>query len=488
MQISIVGSGYVGLVSGVCLAEKGHHVVCVDLDQAKVDQINRGETPIHEKGLQNLLRRNLGHRFRATTDLREAVMASELSMIAVGTPFDGEEIDLRFVREAASQIGEALKDKPAYHVVVVKSTVIPGTTDNVVRPLLEGASGKVAGTDFGLAMNPEFLREGEAVQDFLFPDRVVQGAFDDRTLAALERLYAPFPETPKLCTNPRTAETIKYTANSLLATMISFSNEIGNLCAAIGDVDVVDVMKGVHLDKRLSPILSDGTRIKPAFTTYLEAGCGFGGSCFPKDVQALISYGQEMGNPMRVLKAVMKLNFAQPDRVLALLRKHYPDLEGVRVTILGLAFKPGTHDMRESPAIPVVSELLAQRAIVRAYDPVAKEEAKKVFGSGRLRFAKTLSDAVTDAEVVIIMTRWPEFQNLPALFSALDKQPLLIDGRRMLEKDSVARYDGIGFSGSEKEAEPDRKPRRWEVPLGLICATTQLDAFNWLLELSELAA
>lgn len=462
MKISIIGSGYVGLVSGVCLAEKGHEVTCVDIDQAKVEQINRGESPIYEKGLQDLMRRNLARKFVATSDLHAAVMETDLSVIAVGTPFDGTEIDLRFVEDAAVQIGRALKNKSGYHVVVVKSTVIPGTTDDVVTPLLEDASGKIAGTDFGVAMNPEFLREGEAIHDFMFPDRVILGSLDERTREVLEELYSPFDGVPKLCTNLRTAETIKYTANALLATMISFSNEIGNLCAAIGDVDVVEVMKGVHLDKRISPMLKDGTRLKPTFTTYLEAGCGFGGSCFPKDVQALISYGQKKGSPMQILKAVMALNSMQPHKILSLLRKHHSVFEGVKITILGLAFKPGTSDMRESPAIPIITELVKEGAAVKAYDPVAEGEAKKIFGAESLTFAKTLEDAIKDAEVVVILTRWPEFQKLPQLLSTLAKQPLLIDGRRMLEKDSVSRYDGIGFSNSEKEARPARQKDGWK--------------------------
>ena len=373
--------------------------------------------------------------------------------------------------------------------MIVKSTVLPGTTDDVVTPLLEKTSGKIAGADFGVAMNPEFLREGEAVHDFMSPDRVIFGALDERTLAVLEELYEPFDGVAKLCTNLRTAEAIKYTANSLLATMISFSNEIGNLCAAIGDVDVVEVMRGVHLDKRISPMLTDGTRVTPDFTTYIEAGCGFGGSCFPKDVQALISYGQEKGNPMRILKAVMDLNSAQPGKVLALLRKHYPVLDGVKITILGLAFKPGTNDMRESPAILIVNELLAQGAVIKAYDPVAQEEAKKIFGAESLAFAETLSEAVDDSEVVVILTRWPEFQELPQLFSTLARQPLLIDGRRMLEKDSVSRYDGIGFSDSEKETAPARQRNGWQKKLGFsLFAFPHLDSLAVISDLALFAA
>ena len=445
MKVSIVGTGYVGLVSGVCLAEKGHEVVCIDVDQAKVDRINKGDTPIYESGLADLLQRNLSQNFRATTDLRQAVLDSNLTMIAVGTPFDGDDINLQFIRQAASQVGSALRDSQAYHVVVVKSTVVPGTTDDVVTPLLEEGSGKKAGVGFGVGMNPEFLREGEAVQDFLFPDRIVLGGIDKRTLDVLEDLYRPFPEVEKLRTNPRTAETIKYTANALLATMISFSNEIGNLCSAIGDVDVLDVMRGVHLDKRLSPILEDGRRIKPTFTTYLEAGCGFGGSCFPKDVKALISYGKKVGNSMQILDAVMSVNAAQPLKVIASLQKHFPCLKGVRVAVLGLAFKPGTDDVRESPSISIIKELLTQQALVKVFDPAAQNEARKIFSNGSVNFAENLAEAVSEAQAILLLTRWPEFEALPDLISTLKEPPILIDARRMLNKHSVARYEGIGL-------------------------------------------
>ena len=451
MQISIVGCGYVGLVSGVCLAEKGHTVVCVDIEQAKVDRINRGETPIHESGLEDLLRRNLGERFRATTQLPEAVLNSDLTIIAVGTPFTDDEIDLRFIKEAALHIGAALRQKSTYHAVIVKSTVVPGTTEGVVLPLLENASARKAGKDFGVGMNPEFLREGDAVHDFLSPDRIVMGAIDERTAAVLDDLYRPFPGVDKLRTNPRTAETIKYAANSLLATMISFSNEIGNLCAAIGDVDVVNVMRGVHLDKRLSPFLSDGQRIEPKFLTYLEAGCGFGGSCFPKDLKALISFGRRAGNSMRLLQAVVDINHSQPKRMLELLDRHFPSLRGVRVAVLGLAFKPGTDDMRESPAIPLIRELVRQRADVTAYDPIIKRG--DFHGVVPNRYASTLSDAIHDAQAILLLTRWPEFKGLPVLLSNRSEPPIIIDGRRLLDPRSVARYEGIGFRASRSNPE-----------------------------------
>ena len=445
MKVSVLGTGYVGLVSGVCLAEKGHRVYCVDIDPNKVEKTNQGISIIHEKGLDALLKKNIGERFSATTDLRQAVLDSDLSMIAVGTPFNGNEIDLSFIQQVSKQIGAALREKPKYHVVVVKSTVVPGTTQEVVLPVIEEASGKKAGLDFGVGMNPEFLREGVAIEDFMSPDRIVLGGIDEKTLDALEELYRVFGGVDIIRTTPKTAEMIKYTANSLLATMISFSNEIGNLCAGLGGIDVVDVMRAVHLDKRLCPILPDGQRIVPQFTTYIEAGCGFGGSCFPKDVKALIAHGQKAGQPMPLLESVIQVNQQQPRRVIEILNKQFPSLKGVRVAILGLAFKPGTDDMRESPAIPVVKELLAGGAHVHAFDPVAKTEAEKIFGSQQISYCEQLGDALDGADAVVLMTRWEEFAKLPDLLAGREPQPLVVDGRRMIDKKSLPRYTGIGI-------------------------------------------
>ena len=445
MKVSVIGSGYVGLVSGVCLAEKGHKVLCVDADHEKVDKIVRGIPPIYERGLEELLKKNIHVNLKATEDLHKAVIETEISLIAVGTPFDGDKIDLTYIEEVSLQIGKALSHKPSYHMVVVKSTVVPGTTDEVVLPILEDASGKRAGSDFGVGMNPEFLREGEAIQDFMFPDRIVMGAIDKKSLASLEDLYRPFEDVDKLRTNNRTAEMIKYTSNSLLATMISFSNEIANLCASIGEIDVVDVMRGVHMDKRLSPIMPSGERITPSFTKYIEAGCGFGGSCFPKDVKALTAHGRKIGRPMELLEAVMRINKQQPKKILSLLNKHFSSLNGLRVAILGLAFKPGTDDMRESPAIPIVTDLLAHGAQIRAYDPVARHEAEKIFGNHQITYCDDLPQTVNDVQAIVLLTRWEEFGRIPKLLASLDPQPLFVDGRRMLDKTSVARYEGIGL-------------------------------------------
>ena len=446
MNIAVIGTGYVGLVSGVCLAEKGHRIVCVDNDADKVAMINRGTSPIYEEGLDPLLTAHIGTRLRATTDLPAAVQEAELTLIAVGTPFAGDAIDLRYIRQVAREIGTALRDSTAYHVIVVKSTVVPGTTDDVVLPLLEEYSGKKAGKDFGLGMNPEFLREGSAIRDFLEPDRIVFGGIDEATRTALDTVYRPFAGVDIVRTNNKTAEMIKYAANSLLATMISFSNEIGNLCAKIGDVDVVEVMRGVHLDKRLSPITGTGQRVIPDITTYLAAGCGFGGSCFPKDVKALIAYGKKLGLDMQLLDAVMEVNQQQPLQILHMLQKHHADLRGMSFGILGLAFKPGTDDMRESPAIPVIRELLARGGRVAAYDPVARKEAEKIFPPDQVRYCDTLEEVIRDVDAVILLTRWDLFKTVPQLLEKMKRPPLLIDGRRMLRKEEVPHYEGIGLS------------------------------------------
>ena len=445
MKISIIGTGYVGLVTGVCLAHKGHQVICVDVDPEKIAKISQGVSPIYEKGLETLLGNHTQTNLIASNDLHKAVLETEVSLIAVGTPFDGSEIDLTYIKQVSEQIGIVLKEKSSYHLVVVKSTVVPGTTDTVVLPILEQASGKKAGVDFGVGMNPEFLREGEAVEDFLSPDRIVVGGLDSKSQDLLEKVYEGFPGVPVLKTTNSTAEMIKYTSNCLLSTLISFSNEIGNLCASMGNVDALEVMKGVHLDKRLSPILPDGQRIVPVLTTYLEAGCGFGGSCFPKDVKAIIAHGIKIGQPMELLKAVIQVNTRQPMEMIALLKKHFATLQDVRVGVLGLAFKPGTDDMRESPAIPIVEHLLKLGAKVKAYDPVARQEAEKCFANSEIIFCDGLEQALEDVDVIVVLTRWSEFSEVQRLIEGKTPQPLLVDGRRMFDKHQIKKYEGIGL-------------------------------------------
>lgn len=447
MKVSIVGAGYVGIVTGACLAEKGSYVTCVDIDKEKVEKINNCIPPIFENGLEDLLKKNiLNKRLVASTDLKKAVMESEISIIAVGTLFDGEKIDLTQIKKSAEEIGTALKKKNVYHVVVIKSTVTPGTTDEVVLPILEKYSEKIAGVNFGVGVNPEFLREGCAVNDFMCPDRIVIGGIDKKTVDKILELYKDFNGVDKLITNNKTAEMIKYASNSLLATLISFSNEIANICALTQGVDIKDVMAGVHLDKRFNPILSDGSRVNSGFLSYLEAGCGFGGSCLPKDVKALISYAENRGENCKLLRSVIEVNQEQPNKLIQLLSKHYKSFKNLNVAILGLAFKPDTNDMRESPAIPVIKLLLHNGAHVKAYDPVAKEEAKKIFGTGNIEYPESLEETLLDVDAVILITRWKEFNDLDTLINNLEPQPLVIDGRRMLSKKNYKKYEGIGLN------------------------------------------
>ena len=441
MNLSIIGTGYVGLVTGACLAEQGHQVTCVDVDAERVARLNAGSAPIFEDGLDELLQRNVGHRLRATSDLASAVRETAATFICVGTPFDGQSIDLAAVLDVAREIGAALRIKADYHLVVVKSTVVPGTTEQRVRPALEAASGKQAGLHFGLGMNPEFLSEGEAVRDFMHPDRLVLGALDARSLAAMEEIYRPFPAAPRIRTNPRTAELIKYASNALLATLISFANEITNLGAAIGGIDPGELMRGLHLSHYFRP--RDGLPLPP-ITSFLYPGCGFGGSCLPKDVKALIAHGSATGEPMRLLEAVIATNERQPARVVALLERRWPDLRGIRTAVLGLSFKPQTNDVRESPAFPVIRLLLERGARIAAFDPVAMPEFRRAFSDSRVRYAPTLESATSDAQAVVVLTPWPQFADLPQQFREQTPAPLLVDARRAFSPHLFADYVGIG--------------------------------------------
>jgi UDPglucose 6-dehydrogenase/GDP-mannose 6-dehydrogenase len=278
----------------------------------------------------------------------------------------------------------------------------------------------------------------------MHPDRIVLGGIDERSLNLMEEIYAGFKDAPHIRTNNKTAETIKYASNALLATLISFSNELANYCTALGGVDIVDIMNGVHQSNYLSPRLPNGERLEAPITSFLEAGCGFGGSCLPKDVLALIASAREAGVEMSLLGAVMQTNEQQHKQILSLLKKHFPSLEGIRVTVLGLAFKPDTDDMRESPAIPVILDLLAEKLVVKAYDPAANHEAEKLFGK-KIILCSDLASSIEDSQAILLITRWPEFSQLPTLISERDPSPLVIDGRRMVDKNLIKFYEGIGL-------------------------------------------
>jgi len=425
MKISVIGTGYVGLVTGACFAKLGHDVTCVDINDERVDKINRGETPIYEEGLEKLLQEALDEgKIKATTEI-EDIKESDVSFICVGTPSGLlDYIDLKFVEEVAGDIGRMLKDINKFHTVVVKSTVVPGTTEFKVAPILEKESGKIAGEDFGVAMNPEFLREGKAVEDFLHPDKVVIGSMDERSKSLLSELYKDF-DCPVLTTNPSTAEMIKYATNSFLVTKISFINEIGNICKELG-IDVYDVAEGISMDSRISP-------------QFLNAGIGFGGSCFPKDVKALVGKAREVYYRPSLLHVALEINDEQALRMVELLEKKAGPLTGKKVAVLGLAFKPGTDDMREAQSIKIIHSLMQKGADVFITDPKALDEAKKIFGDHEnLVYCDTPDDTVKNCKYVLIVTEWDEFKR-----EELYQGKIVIDGRRIDEARAAKEYEGI---------------------------------------------
>lgn len=418
MKVSIIGGGYVGLVTGACLASTGHQISIIDIDAGKVDAINRRESPIFEDGLDSILTKYGGKSLSASSDYC-SVSSADIILICVGTPQreDGS-ADLRFIQDAAVQIGSAVREGTKYQVVGVKSTVPPGTTSDLVKPIVLTASGKTE-EDLGFVMNPEFLREGRAVHDFLNPDRIVIGADSDEAFLVTEKLYKTF-ECPKIRTPLTAAEMIKYTANALLATKISFSNEIGNLCKNLG-LDVYEVMKAVGLDPRIGP-------------HFLNAGAGFGGSCFPKDVQALVHLSKVSGIDPLIMKAALAVNEQQPGRMVELLRKRSGDLHGKRIAILGLAFKDNTDDIRESRAIPVIRVLIGLGAKISAYDPMAMGHMAQVFPD--IEYCSSSAEALTNAEGALIMTEWPQFRNIGDEF-ALMKKRIIVDGRHMVSGEGI---------------------------------------------------
>jgi UDPglucose 6-dehydrogenase/GDP-mannose 6-dehydrogenase len=449
MKVSIIGAGYVGLVSGACLADMGHEVTCVDKDPAKLAAINAAKSPLHEEGLEALLQRNVGQRLFATGSTIEAVVESDLTLIAVPTPFDPVtgKIDLKYVLAATTEVGHAIRKKNAYHVVVVKSTVVPGTTDTAVREALEASAGRMVGRDIGLGVNPEFLSEGTAVADFMKPDRIVIGGVDATSIGYLTQLYAPQRHVPTVTVNNATAEMIKYASNTMLATAISFANELARLCGAIPGVDSVDVQRGLHLARYLNVPLPDGSAKKAGIASFFAAGCGFGGSCLPKDTAALVAHGKAFGVDMPVLEAVLKINRGQAGVTVGLLKKHVPDLRGKNVAILGTAFKPDTADLRQSPAEPIIEQLLAEGAVVKTFDPAANADTRRHFGE-KITVADTLDEAVRGAAGVIVCTGWPQFADLPAALKRLNADPVVVDGRRMFSPRTFTKYEGIGLSAA----------------------------------------
>jgi UDPglucose 6-dehydrogenase len=413
MKIAVIGGGYVGLVSAACFAELGHDITIIDIDPAKVLTINQQRPPIYEIGLDDLLKRHIGTRLRASISY-DSVKSSDIIFICVGTPQNPDgSANLSYIESASELIGIARKDDPNYCVVVVKSTVPPGTTANIVCPIVLKSANKTKG-EIGFVMNPEFLREGRAVADFMHPDRIIIGSMDDRAFSYVAEAYHKI-KVPVIHTGLSAAEMIKYTSNAFLAMKISFSNEIGNICKKL-HIDVYEVMRGVGLDPRIG-------------TQFLNAGVGFGGSCFPKDVSSLIFLAKTLGEDPRILQAVLDVNKKQPDRLLALLRDRIGNLNGKKITVLGLAFKDNTDDIRDSKAIPVIQELLLNDVHIAAYDPMATEAMRSLFPT--VTYCHSAGDALDGADACLVMTEWPEFGKIDKEFERM-KNRIIIEGRRIL--------------------------------------------------------
>ena len=431
MKIAVVGTGYVGLVTGTCFAETGNHVTCIDIDEKKVEKLRNKQITIYEPGLEVLFERNIRQgRLEFTTNLEEGIKGAQIIFLALPTPL-GEDVaaDLQYVLRVAEDLGPMLEE---FTVIVDKSTVPVGTAEKVTAKVKEGAK-----VDFEVVSNPEFLREGVAVDDFMKPDRVVIGAESEQSIKLMEQLYAPFVRqgNPIIFMDVRSAELTKYAANSFLATKITFMNEIANLCELLG-ADVDKVRKGIGTDSRI------GNR-------FLFAGIGYGGSCFPKDVQALAKSSSEVDYDFKILNSVMSVNQSQKKKMIDPLKSYFNgDLAGKTIAVWGLAFKPYTDDIREAPALENITTLLSLDVKVKAYDPEAMENVKGVFGD-KIYFAKDEYDALEDADALMIMTEWPIFRTpeFKRMADAL-KNKVIFDGRNLYDLDQMQelgfQYQSIG--------------------------------------------
>lgn len=443
MKIAVVGTGYVGLVTGTCFAEVGIDVTCIDIDQRKIDNLRQGILPIYEPGLEEMVTRNVeAGRLHFSTDLGAAIKDCDVAFIAVGTP-PGEDgsADLKYVLAVARGIGEHMN---SYGVIVTKSTVPVGTAAKVRREIEQALEKRGAQVDFDVASNPEFLKEGAAIDDFLKPDRIVVGVASERAEDVMSRLYKPFLLNghPIIFMDIPSAEMTKYAANSMLATKISFMNDIANLCEIMG-ADVNMVRRGIGSDARIGP-------------KFIYPGIGYGGSCFPKDVKALIKTAQENGYQMQVLQAVESVNEGQKEVLFNKVKKHFGgELKGKKIAVWGLSFKPKTDDMREAPSLVIIEKLLAEGCTVSAYDPVAVTEAKHSLGD-RITYAEDQMEALIDADALLIVTEWPEFR-VPnfTVVSRLMKQKVIFDGRNIYDKQELEQagfaYHCIGVRTGHQE-------------------------------------
>jgi len=437
MRVAVIGSGYVGLVAGACFASFGHTVRCLDTNAERVGAIEAGTAPFYEPGLDDLIKKGTSNGLlTASTDIEGGIRDSDVTFIAVGTPDEDGAIDLAQVRGAAQTVGRALAGRSDYHVVVTKSTVTPGTCENVVAKEVFEVSKRPAG-DIGICMNPEFLRQGFAVGDFLNPDRVVVGASDERAAEVVMGLYDSV-DAPRISTTLANAELIKYASNALLATMISFSNEIANVCEQTPGTDVAVVLNGVHLDRRITVATEHGP-VTPGLVSYLMAGGGFGGSCLPKDVKALTAFADERGVAAPLMRAALEINDGRAARVVDMAEDAAGPLAGRTVALVGLAFKAGTDDARDSPAIAIVQVLRARGAHVVAWDPQVRASDPAIPDSVEL--VEDTAALFADAACCVIATAWPEVADWDwAVLARTMTAPVIVDSRHVIDADRLPDF------------------------------------------------
>ncbi len=450
MKLSVIGTGYVGLTTAVGLSSKGHQVIGVEKRQELLSFISQGKSPIYEEGLEELLRKCLGGKnLSLTSDLERAIVESDISFICVGTPQgEGGQIDLSAIREVSGEVGAALRKKEGRHIVVVKSTVLPGTTISVVGRAIEEKSGKKAGEGFAIAMVPEFLREGSALKDFLEPDRIVIGVEDEKTEKILVELFSKSFKAPLVVVNTKTAEMIKYANNAFLALCISFSNEMAQICEKSGQIDAYDVMDAVAKDGRITIYGKDGSRAVPGIAKYLVPGCGFGGSCFPKDLAALSCLAKDMGMPQSLVEKTREVNELQTRLVADSVERILGKVKDKPIAVLGVAFKPETDDIRMSPALTIIEGLEKKGAKVRAFDPQALGKMLSQFGE-RIQCCASAREALSGAEMAVVVTGWKEFKSLlPEDFISAMKTARVFDCRGIYDRKrygSKLEYYRIGY-------------------------------------------
>lgn len=442
MKIAIIGTGYVGLVSGTCFAETGINVTCVDIDKDKIDKLNKGITPIYEPGLEVMMKTNVEKkRLSFSTSLKDSIIDCDAVFIAVGTPSEEDgSADLQYVISVAREIGQSMRN---YVVVVDKSTVPIGTAKKVKAAIQAELDKRKSDLTFDVASNPEFLKEGAAIADFLKPDRIVVGIESDSAMKTMQRLYKPFLLNghPLLFMDIPSAEMTKYAANAMLATKISFMNDIANLCEIVG-ADINMVRKGIGSDSRIG-------------NQFIYAGAGYGGSCFPKDVKALIKTSDDNHYSLEILKSVEQVNNRQKQVLPAKIKNHFNnDLKGKKFALWGLSFKPKTDDMREAPSLVIIDELLKAGSVVSAYDPVAMEEAKRKLGNS-IEYAKDMYEALIDADALIVVTEWPEFR-IPN-YKVMEKlliNKVIFDGRNIYEPEEMKEYGYTYYSIGRQNVTP----------------------------------